>query len=391
MKNVYLLMAAQALAGCGMIMLVTFGGIAGSRIAPFPQIATLPLSLAIVGVAAMSLPAALIMQRIGRKRAFIGSALAGAIAAVLCAVAIGRASFVLLSVGAVLLGGTMAFVQQYRFAAVEYVPAEHTSRAVATVLLGTLIAALIGPLTGQLARDLGGWREFTGSYLFLALFCVAAALVLTRLEPLRVAERTTSDNGRPLAQIVRQPAFVLAVGCAVIAYAVMSFIMTATPISMHEIDGFSSGATSAVITGHLLGMYLPSLATPFLVRWLGLRGMMLTGIAAMTACVSIAALLGHHFHHYFVGLFLLGAGWNLMFVAATTQLTRCYAPSERFRAQGFNDLLVFGTQALASLGAGAAIQSLGWVALNLWSLPPLVLAAVAVLALSRAGTSVPRG
>jgi predicted MFS family arabinose efflux permease len=280
----------------------------------------------------------------------------------------------------------MAFVQQYRFAATEYLPAERAGVGVATVLLGTLVAAIIGPFTGQLVRNLGGWREYTASYVALAVLCASAAIVLTRLEPVRIAAATASRGGRPLAQIVRQPAFMLAVLTAVSANAVMSFIMTATPISMHEFDGFSGGATSTVITAHLVGMYLPSLFTPLLVRMLGLRSMMLAGIATMVACVAIAAFIGQHFMHYFWALVLLGIGWNLMFVAATTQLTSTYQPEERFRAQGFNDLAVFGSQGLASLAAGAAIQGVGWIRVNLLTLPLLALAALCLLAFSRRET-----
>jgi predicted MFS family arabinose efflux permease len=386
MKNVYILTAAQALAGCSTIMLVAFGGIAGARIAPFPGIATLPLSLSILSMAAASLPAALMMQRIGRRPAFIGSACALAIAACVCALAIGRASFPLLCLAGVLLGANMAFVQQYRFAATEFVAPEHAGRAVATVLLGTLAAAIIGPFIGQWVRDAGGWREYTASYLALAVLCLAAAVVLTKLENAPQAQAPRQAGGRPLTLILRQPAYLLAVVTGVAAYAVMSFIMTATPISMHEFDGFSGSDTSLVITAHLIGMYLPSLFTPLIIRFLGLRAMMLTGIAAMILCVAIAAWVGRHFVHYFWALVLLGVGWNLMFVAATTQLTSTYRPEERFRAQGCNDLAVFGTQGLASLAAGAAIQGAGWENVNLLTLPLLGLVALALLLFSQRET-----
>lgn len=386
MKNVYILTAAQALAGCSTIMLVAFGGIAGARIAPFPEIATLPLSLSILSMAAASLPAALLMQRIGRRRAFVGSACASAIAACLCAYAIGNGSFALFCLAGALLGANMAFVQQYRFAATEFVAAEHAGRAVATVLLGTLAAAVIGPAVGQSVREFGGWHEYTATYLALAVLCLGAAAVLTKLANAPIARVTAASGGRPLALLLREPAFVLAVLTAVAANAVMSFIMTATPISMHELDGFSGGDTSLVITAHLIGMYLPSLFTPLIVRWLGLRAMMLCGIGTMILCVAIAAWLGRHFVHYFWALTLLGVGWNLMFVAATTQLTTTYRPEERFRAQGFNDLAVFGTQGLASLAAGAAIQGVGWENVNLLTLPLLGLVALALLIFSRRET-----
>jgi MFS family permease len=306
-----------------------------------------------------------------------------AFAALLCAWSVARGSFAGLCAAGFLLGGNMAFVQQYRFAATEFVPAGAAGRAVATVMLGTLAAAFAAPAIGELARDLGGWREFTGSFLVLSLLCIAAALVLSQLPPATVATGNVSGPARPLRSIASQPAFRLAVFAGIVAYAVMSFIMTATPISMHVHDGFSSGQTSAVISAHLVGMYLPSLATPWFIDRLGLRGMMLAGIAAMALCIAVSAFIGHAFAHYFAGLVLLGVGWNFLFVAATTLLTTTYADAERFRAQGLNDFAVFGSQACASLLAGSAIGTLGWGTLNLVALPLLVLVAIGALRLRR--------
>jgi predicted MFS family arabinose efflux permease len=376
-QNVWILTAAQAFSGCGTIMLVAFGGIVGTRIAPSAALATLPLSLSILGVASASLPAALLMQRIGRRRAFVGSALIAACAALLCAWAVAHGNFALMCVAGFGLGCNMAFVQQYRFAATEFVDVSQSGQAVATVILGTLVAAIAGPTIGTAARNLGDWPEFTGSYVVLAGLCLIAAAILTRLDDAPVRSASRDDAGRSLRQIASQPAFRLAVLAGIAAYAVMSFIMTATPISMHVHDGFSSGETTSVITAHLLGMYLPSLATPALQRWLGMRGMMLCGLAAMAACILISAVIGHAFVHYFTGLVLLGLGWNLLFVAGTQLLTTTYAPSERFRAQGCNDLAVFGSQAVASLLAGTAMETIGWETLNVVSLP--LLAAVVLL------------
>lgn len=353
-------------------MLVAFGGIIGTRIAPHPALATLPLSLSIIGVAAMSLPAALLMQRIGRRRAFVGSACVAAASALLCAWSVAHAAFVGFCAAGFLLGCNMAFVQQYRFAAIEYVDPQRSGQAVATVILGTLAAAMAAPAIGTAARHLGGWPEFTGSYLVLAGLCLIAALILSRLAEATPRIAANEPAVRPLAVIARQPEFRLAVTASVAAYAVMSFIMTATPISMHVHDGFTSTATTSVITAHLLAMYLPSLVSPWLFERLGIRGMMLAGLAAMATCIVISAAIGHAFAHYLSGLVLLGLGWNLLFVAGTTLLTTTYAPGERFRAQGYNDLAVFGAQGLASLLAGVAMQTLGWQALNLASAPLLL-------------------
>lgn len=377
-RAVLVLACAQALAGCGTLVLVTFGGIVGSRIAPSPALATLPLSLGIVGLALASLPAALLMQRIGRRPAFIGSACLAAAIALLCAWSVANAAFWMLCVAGLLLGASAAFVQQYRFAAMEFVPGEHAARAVSTVMIGTLVAAFAGPGAGELARNLGGWPEFTGSFVVLAGLYLAAAAVLTllpRTPPVPAGATPVPPRpGRPFAAVLAQTNYRVAVLGGLVSYAVMSFIMTATPLSMHVHDGFSSGATTAVITAHLLGMYLPSLATPWLSRRLGIVGLMRWGVVGMAACVLIAAFVGQAFVHYFAALVLLGLGWNLLFVGSTALLGTTYAPQERFRAQGVNDLMVFGSQALASLCAGIAIETVGWAWVNLATLPLLLAA-----------------
>lgn len=379
MRDVWILALAQACAACGTIMLVTFGGIIGTALAPFPAVATLPLSLSVLGVALTSFPAALVMQRIGRKPAFIGSALVAVGASLLCAASVATGSFAGLSAAGFLLGANMAFVQQYRFAAAEFVGEQDAGRAVSTVMLGTLAAAVLAPELGNRARLAGGWPEFTGSFVVLAVVCGLAALILSALGRPAVRVATVSEAPRPLAVVARQPAFLTAVLAGVTSYGVMSFIMTATPISMHVVDGMPVDDTKSVISLHLLGMYLPSLASGWLISTLGVRRMMLAGLALMALCVGIGAFVGQQFAHYVSALVLLGIGWNFLFVAGTTLLTTSYAPSERYRAQGLNDVVVFGSQALASLGAGPAIIRLGWPWLNLASVPLIVLmAALAV-------------
>jgi MFS family permease len=212
---------------------------------------------------------------------------------------------------------------------------------------------------------------------------VAAALVLLALGQPQARATVDMRPPRPLAVVARQPVYWIAVFAGLCSYAVMSFIMTATPISMHVVDGMSVSDTKRVISTHLLGMYLPSLASGWIIRVLGIRPMMLLGLACMGACIVIGAFVGHHFLHYFTGLLLLGVGWNFLFVAGTTLLTTSYSPSERFKAQGLNDLVVFGTQACASLLAGPAITYLTWRHVNLLGVPLLLAMAAAVWWLGR--------
>jgi MFS family permease len=380
MRNVYVLSLAQALSAAGMMTIFLLGGIIGSELAPLPQIATLPVSLTVVGLAVTAIPAALIMERIGRRNAFIASAMLAAVAALAVAWAVVQASFWLLCAATLVLGANLAFQQQQRFAAAESVPPGKVSQAVSMVMIGTLVAAAIGPQIALALKDLVPAHEYAGSFIGVAVLCIAAAITLAGYSP-PPAQAQTADlsDARPLPAVVRQPLYLIAVGAAVVSYAVMSFIMTATPISMHVHDHHSDADTAWVIQSHLLAMYGPSLVSGRLIGRIGARTGMTAGALLMLACVVIASS-GHDLMHYWWGLVLLGIGWNLLFVAGTALLTTTYRPAERFRAQAVNEFSVFGTQALASLLAGPAIHALGWRTLNLAALAPLLLFGLALLA-----------
>jgi MFS family permease len=378
-RNVYVLAIAQALSAAGMMTVFLLGGILGSGLAPRPELATLPVSLTVVGLAATVIPAALLMERIGRRNAFVASALLASVAALVMAWAVVQSSFVLLCAATLALGANLAFQQQHRFAAAESVPPGRVSHAVSMVMIGTLAAAAVGPQVALALRNLVPGHEYAGSFVGVALLCAAAALVLTQCEPgMTRSHAVASGEVRPLAEVVRQPTYLLAVAAAVVSYAVMSFIMTATPISMHVHDHHSDTDTAWVIQSHLLAMYGPSLFSGRLIARIGVRAGMTAGVALMFLCVAIDSA-GRDLMHYWWGLVLLGVGWNLLFVAGTTLLTTSYRPAERYRAQAVNEFSVFGTQALASLVAGPAIHLLGWRSLNLAALVPLALFA-AVLA-----------
>jgi MFS family permease len=378
MRTVRILTVAQALSAAGMMTMFVLGGIIGNELAPLPSLATLPLSLMVVGVALATVPAALAMQRFGRRRAFISSVLAAAAAALVVAWAIVISSFVLLCAASVVLGANLAFQQQQRFAAAESVPAERTSQAISTLMLGTLAAALVGPQLALACKGLLRGHEYAGSFLAVAALCVASAAVLTRYHAPTPQALDAGGEARPLAVVVRQPAYLIAVAASVVAYSVMSFIMTATPISMHVHEHHSDTHTAWVIQSHVLAMYGPSLISGRLIAWIGTRAGMLTGLMLMAACVIVDGA-GRSLGHYWWALVLLGLGWNLLFVSGTTLLTSCYRPAERYRAQAVNEFSVFGVQAIASLLAGPAVHALGWTQLNLATVPLLAALGLALL------------
>lgn len=366
--------------GPPLVLLVA--GIIGADMAPNPELATLPISAVIVGTAVFTVPAALLMQKVGRRSGFIAAALVAALAALVAAYAIAVESFPLFCIMLALIGANAAFVQQYRFAATESSTADQAARAVSYLLIGGIAAGFLGPELGRVAKDWLPYGAYTGSFVILGLVYLAAVVVLTFLQDVTVQSQADGKTARPLRALAAQPTFQVAILLSLVAYAVMSFVMTATPISMHRMDGFSIDQTTRVIQSHIMAMYLPSLFSGFLYTRFGTLRMSAVGVACMLASVLIS-LSSQQLPAYWVALVLLGAGWNFLFIGGTVLLTESYQPDERFKAQAANDFLVFTAQAMASLSAGAIIFRAGWKTVNLLTVPVLLLAAAALFALSR--------
>ena len=389
MGPVWMLSATQALCMSGSFLFVLLGGIIGSHLAPTPALATLPVSVLVVGLAASVVPAGALIQRFGRRAVFTGSALQAAAGCLLAGYAVASGRFWLFCLAAFLLGSNNAVVMQYRFAATEYVDAGRASRAIAVVMTGALVAAWLGPEVAVRAADLVPGSHYAGSFVAGAGLFVVAAVLLLRVAPSPAAGIADAAPPRRLAEIAAQPVFRVAVLGALVSYAVMSFIMTATPISMHVVDGHGEVATARVIQAHLLGMYLPSLGSGWIIARFGERPVIVAGTLLMTACVGVAAAGGHSALHYGWALAVLGLGWNLLFIASTTLLTKTYRREERIRAQTLNDFLVFASQATTSLLAGLAVTTIGWERLNLATLPLLAAVLVGVASLGRRAGPVP--
>ena len=376
--NVRLLFIAQALGMATAPFNTLLGGIVGSRLAPTAAWATLPVALMIVGLAAGTVPVALLMRRHGRRRGFMVAAGISMGGALLAAFAIQHEAFWIFCVATFLLGVNAAAIQQYRFAVTENVASGDVPRAVSLVLLGTLIAAFLGPLLAQSAAPAQGMLRDAVAYLMLGTTLAISMLLLAKYRDVNVAESHHDGPARPFGEIVRQRRFVVAVLAAAVGYGVMTFLMTATPVSMHVIDGHALAAAASVIQAHIVAMYLPSLFSGWLIHRFGERRLLVTGIALLVACTIVAAQ-GHSVPHYAVALVLLGVGWNFLFVGGTTLLTQCYRASERFRVQALNDFLVFSVTATASLASGAAVHLYGWDRLLVIVLSPLLLLGVVVV------------
>ena len=372
------------------------GGIVGQALAPSPLLATMPVTSMIVGVASCSVPAALLMGRTGRRIGFMIGAAIGMTGALSAALATNAGSFAGFCASTFVMGAGASFVQQYRFAAAESVDARHAGRAVSFVLIGGLVAGAIGPEIGRRGR-LWLETEFSGAFLAIAIVQALVIVLLGALYAPPIVAAPASDHRMAAHHhaiaLLRRPAFGLALAAAATAYVVMSFIMTATPISMHVMDGHSLDDTAIVIQSHVMAMYAPSLVTGFLVDRLGVRRMMIAGTLALLGAIASNAV-SHSFASYWTGLVLLGIGWNLLFVGGTVLLTRSYEASERFRAQATNDLAVFGSQASASLASGAVLHRFGWMTMNLAAVPVLglmlaLVASVGARAFPRTATARP--
>lgn len=381
-KNIIILTICQALGMSAAPMIVLIGGIIGADLAAKVSLSTVPLAMQVVGLALFSMPAALFMEKVGRRLGFMAGSLLAGISSLVGICAIAMSSFPLFCLAIFGIGGNMAFVQQYRFAAAESVDQAHVGRAISMVLLGGVAAAFLGPELAKNSKDWLPYGAYSGSFAVLAILYGMNVLLLSllRLNPAKVA--AVSDEGRPLIQIIQQPLFVTAVLAGVVSYGCMTFIMTATPVSMHVIDGFSLRETAWVIQSHVLAMFVPSFFTGVLIDRLGVVKVMLTGCFLSILCVCIA-LYDQHLIHYWGSLVLLGVGWNFLFVGGTTLLTRSYRPSERFKAQAVNEFTIYGLQAIASLSAGAVIFYAGWKAVNLLTLPLLLVMLAVILRLPR--------
>lgn len=381
-RNIAILSLCQVIHVSGAATVVLLGGIIGADLAPSPAWATLPVTFSVIGNAMATVPAALLMRRVGRRAGFAAAAVTSIFACLLAALAVSEAQFALFCLATLLIGINGAFVQQYRFAASESVESAYAGRAVSLVLMGGIAAGFLGPEIARRTRDLLPATPYAGSFVSIAALYGLAALLLLFFHDVRAQTSHVDGPERPLRAVVGQPLFLVALLTAATGYGVMSFIMTATPLQLTHHAGFSIDQTAMVIQSHIVAMYLPSLFTGWILERLGMLRVLLLGIAAMLICVFIA-MAGADLMDYWLALVLLGVGWNFLFVGGTVLLTRAYRPAERFKAQAVNDFAVFAAQATASLSAGTVLFVADWHTLTITSLLPLLITLGAILSLRR--------
>ncbi len=374
--NVLRLAAAQALAGANASVIFATGAIIGSTLSPDPALATVPISVFVVGMAAGTLPTGWLGRRYGRRAAFMAGGTCGALAGLVAALALVAGSFPLYCV-ATLFGGLYAsVVQSFRFAAADGASAAFRPRALSWVMAGGVLSGVIGPQLVTFTMDLWQPYLFAASYLAQAVVALIAMAVLwgVDLPPPPV----TASGGRPLLEIVSQRRFVVAALCGTVTYMLMNLVMTSAPLAM-RMCGLPLSQSNMAIQWHIVAMYGPSFFTGALIARFGAQRVVAVGLVLLAAA-GITGLAGITLGHFVVGLVLLGLGWNFGFVGASAMVLECHRPEERTRVQSVNDFLVFGTMAVGSFSSGHLLAVYGWAAVNWVVFPPVLLALTMLVA-----------
>lgn len=386
--NVARLTIAQALAGANSVVVYATGAIVGHMLAPSPALATLPISIFVVGMAACTLPAGAIAQRHGRRAAFLVGTAAGVLAGLFAALAVVIASFWLFSAATFFGGAYAAVVLSFRFAAADCVPPERRPRALSFVMAGGVFAGVIGPQLVTYTMYLWMPPMFVATFVAQAAVAALSALILLGVR-LPVSTAAEIAGGRPLAVIARQPRFVIAVICGVVSYLLMNFLMTAAPLAM-QMCGLSQEAANDGLQWHVIAMYAPSFFTGRLIERFGATSVVMAGLA-LTGASAAVGLLGVDVAHFWGTLILLGVGWNFGFVGASAMVLETHRPEEKARVQSLNDFVVFGTMAVGSFLSGGLLSAYGWDMVLWLSFVPLAFAVLALAATSAAPAAAVNG
>jgi predicted MFS family arabinose efflux permease len=373
-RNALVLGMAQALAGGNNTVITATTGIIGSMLAPDPALVTVPISTMVLGMWIGTLPVGMLAKAFGRRFALQTGSVFGMLSGVVSYTAVMHGSFAILLLGTFCGGLYAAAHQSYRFAAADTASAAFRPKAVAWVLAGGVFAAIIGSQLVIFTKDLIPAYLFAGTFLAQSLCAALAACVLMFVRIPRPPVSQSFADGRPLIAIVRQPRFIVAVVCGVASYAMMNMVMTSAPLAMvlcnHSVNEAALG-----IQWHVLGMYAPSFITGSLILRFGVRQMMAFGLTMIVGAAAIG-LLGITLWNFWIGLAVLGVGWNFAFISATTLVTDCHDPHERNKVQAFNDFMVFGSMAVGSFSSGALLSRYGWNAVNETVFPVILTAAL---------------
>lgn len=368
-KNVVLLAFCQGLITTGNILLVTISALVGKALSPSTTFITFPVAMQMLGLLVTTIPASLIMAKTGRKLGFsLGNSI-GISGAVLGFFSLLASQFWLFSFATFLIGIGIGFATLYRFAAIE--ASDKPAVAISTVMASGVVAAILGPNLAVWVNHHHPTLNYANAFIALAFLYSIALMLLQLVKFNEVSHSQNNGESRPLKTIISAPKFMTAVFIAMVSYTVMNLLMTATPLAMHR-HGFDLAQSALVIEWHVLGMFLPSFFSGKLIERFGQVTMMYAGIVLIALCCFVN-LLGLSHWHFLAALFLLGVGWNFMFISATQMVSQTYLPQERAKAQATNEFLVFSMVTLSALSAGWLEATVGWQTLNLVTLPILLL------------------
>ena len=374
-RSLWLLAVCQGLYLTNNVTFIAINGLVGLALAPLGWMATLPVMGYVVGGALSTGVVARTQQRWGRQRSFQAGLLVAMLSALLCAWAAITRDFWLLCAATVVAGYYNANAGLYRFAAAELADPPSREKAVSLVMAGGLLGAVIGPNLAARTRDLFA-VPFAGAYLALAVVAVLAMVLMAFLRFPPPPARATLGPSRPLSEVMRQPAFIVAAACGALGFGVMNLLMAATPIAMQQC-GLPFSDAALVLEWHVIGMFAPGFFTGSLIKRFGALPVMGAGVLLNLACIAVA-LSGVQLHQFAIALFLLGVGWNFLFTGSTTLSLSTYRPQERDKAQGALNFFVMATLALSSLASGVLVTTSGWALLNWGSLLPVAVTAGAL-------------
>ena len=370
-KNLFVLLLSQIFSFTAAPVTVFLSGIIGSQISSIKSLATLPVSISIIGIAIGSIIATKLMSLVGRRNGFIIASIGNSIFSILAAYSIFIQNFFLFCFANLLIGIGMAFTHQYRFAAAESVDKSIAPKAISILLFGGIISAFLGPSLANYTKGLISENLYVGSYLSLAFLTFIPSILFLFYESKTKIETSLKYVGRSYLELLSQPKFLQALIASAFGYAIMTFLMTATPISMHVMENFSLSKTSFVIQFHVASMFLPSLITGHLIKRLGHSNIIYIGLVFYSITI-IASFFEQTFFNYMFALIFLGLGWNFLFISGTSLLTLTYREEEKFKAQGLNDFIVYSVHAMGSLSAGVFLTLTNWKIMNIMCLPFMI-------------------
>jgi len=381
-KNFIVICISSTIAAFPPMAVVLLGGIITSQIMMKDSLATVPMTLMIIGIAIGAPIASRFMSIWGRQKGFLFSSLLSCLALTLCSIAIFLENFYVFALGNFLIGSSQAFIHQYRFAASESVTKEFIPRSISIILLLGIVSALLSSNFAEYFKDFFPNNLFLGSYIFLSFTAIIPFFVLLFYEETKTSNNQSKFQIETIFKLLKNIKIIQAIVSAGLGYFTMAIIMTATPLHMHLVNKFTLFETSIVIQLHVIGMFLPSLFSGDLIKRFGNTNIIYAGVVILFLSILTNTFF-EFYYSYMLGLILLGIGWNFLFVSGSSLLVVSYKEKDKFTAQGLNDFIVFSTQGIGSLSAGFLLYFSNWTVINLLCVPLLIIVLVVSFISSR--------